>query len=284
MGSMVYFAWHELRHTVTSVRFYASIAILAAGLYSIFGGVGAYLADNELKLQITELFTLYTNSVFAQRLMLLGSLLLLADAPFIREGLSYRLLRSDKIHWYLGQLLYCAIIAAIYLLATFLLLACMTGGHVTMENTWSEPFLTLCQAADMGEVVDYELDIIISMNYTMGIPNGGSPYQMLGLAFLYAWFLVMLNCVIGMVLNLRFRTGVGMLSAVALIVLRMASIRGEIDYNNIEPGYLASVGLRDVSAGTVGYTCAYFLILITVAAVIAYRAAKRADMQRMVSE
>ncbi len=289
MREAFYFARYQLWHTFTSARFYVSMVLLAAGLYCIFGKVGAYLATNQVTIQVTELFTAYTNSVYAQRLLLLGSLLLLADAPFIREGLSYRLVRSNKLHWYLGQLLYCVMIAAVYLLATFLLLVCMTGGRVYFQNTWSESFLELCQSSELGEYTTQDLGILIDLNLTTGISNGGSPYQMFGLAFLYAWFLVVLNCIVGMALNLKFRIGTGMLFTLFLIILRLASVWGDsiasvIDYSSIDPCYLAEVGQRSVSAGTVGYTCTYFIILIGVAAVVAYRTAKGADMQRMVHE
>ncbi len=284
MAETWYFAWHQFRRMITSARFYVVIAILAAILWSFFGGVPAYLRLWEVRLQANELFILYTSSELSQRFLLFASLLLLGDAPFLREGLSYQLIRSNKRHWYLGQLLYCGMITVAYLLITYLLLLCFTGGNVSFENAWSLPFRQECSYVEQDIPSLEPLGIKMGVDFT-GNFLLGKPYAMLGLSFLYSFFLILTTCIIGMILNLQFRTGVGMATAVVFAVAR--ALGGKVPLlssviNPISPCYLAAIGERQADLGTIGYTCVFFVCVILAFSVFSYHKIKRSDLQKEV--
>lgn len=289
MRESLNFAWYQLRYTLTSPRFYASIAILMGAMYAIFGKLGGYLAANELSIQATEMFTIYTNSQLTQRFMLLGSLLLLADAPFIREGVSYRLIRSTKLRWYIGQLLYCAVIVILYLAATFAAILICTNGHIYFQNVWSASFTALCEDYSSCYISGNVLGISILLGYSIDIINGGTPYFMFGLSFLYAFLLLLANCFIVQALNCWFRTGVGIAATVLLIALQYMSSFAEgfmqiFEGLYFDPCSMAQLTTRALSARNILFVCSYFVLLFCLFGLLGYRGVKRKDMQRMPQE
>jgi hypothetical protein len=88
-----------------------------------------------------------------------------------------------------------------------------------------------------------------------------------------------------MLLNLYFRTGVGVLTAVVFfglyeLSINLSAISAWVD--PISPCYLASVVNREVTAGTMGYTVAFFVCVILAFSVFSYHKIQRSDLQKEV--
>jgi hypothetical protein len=285
MGEIWYFAKSQLRRSFTSARFYVVLLVLLAVIWSFFGGVGEYLASKDYQLQVCELFILFTSSMFSQRILLLAAALLLADAPFIREGISYGLIRSTKLKWFLGQLLYAMIMTLVLLVSMHIMLLLFTGGRISFANDWSYRFRQICVILDAGAYEFEPLGITLTVDFTINFMNSGSPYFVYAISMLYAFLMSLACCVIGMLLNLYFRTGVGVLTSVVFLAIHAASDRVPAIsswVNPISPCYLASVGQRVISSGTVCYTVLFFICVIAAFSVFSYHKIQRTDLQREV--
>jgi hypothetical protein len=285
MGEVWYFAKTQLKRSFTSARFYVVILVLFAVIWSFFGGVGEYLASEGYQLQVCELFILFSSSMYSQRILLLAAALLLADAPFIREGISYGLIRSTKLKWFLGQLLYAMMMTLILLVSMHLILLIFTGGQITFANDWSDRFREICVNLDAGYYEFEPLGIELSVDFTIHFMNSGSPYFVYAISMLYAFLMSLSCCVIGMLLNLYFRTGVGVLTAVVFLAIHTASDRVPAIsswINPISPCYLASVGQRVITSGTICYTVLFFVCVTLVFSVFSYHKIQRSDLQKEV--
>jgi hypothetical protein len=285
MGEVWYFARTQLKRSFTSARFYVLILLLIAVLWSFFGGVGSYLESEGVRLQVCELFILFSNSRYSQRILLLAAVLLLADAPFISEGISYGLIRSTKLKWFLGQLLYAMMMTLILLVSMHLILLIFTGGRISFANNWSFCFREICMEEDAGFSENSPLGIELALDFGVNYINSGSPYFVYTVTMLYAFLLSVSCCVIGMLLNLYFRTGVGVLTAVVFfglyeLSINLSAISAWVD--PISPCYLASVVNREVTAGTMGYTVAFFVCVILAFSVFSYHKIQRSDLQKEV--
>ncbi len=111
-----------------------------------------FAREHETTMQVLEPF-IWTfgdsNSILLSSLLLL---LLFADMPFLSPGTPFYLMRMDRKTWILGQLLYTALAALLYLL--FILaatsLVCMTNAF--SGNLWSKTAAILGYSGE-GEVI-----------------------------------------------------------------------------------------------------------------------------------
>ena len=111
-----------------------------------------FAREHETAMQVLEPF-IWTfgdsNSILLSSLLLL---LLFADIPFLSPGTPFFLMRMDRKTWILGQLLYTALAAALYLL--FILaatsLVCMTDAF--SGNLWSKTAAILGYSGE-GEAI-----------------------------------------------------------------------------------------------------------------------------------
>lgn len=288
MGEIWYFAKDRLKRTFTTARFYVLILVLITVIWSFFGGVSDYLAENDTQLQACELFILFSSSTFSQQIMVFSALMLLADVPFLDEKTSLGIIRSNKRKWFCGQILYCMIITVILLGVIQLLLMCFTGGQLFFQNSWSEHFTMECTVIEtedftmLGSGNIEPLGILLGMDFSEQFLSSGSPWFVFGVAFLYAFLLILASTVIGIFLNMRFRTGVSVVAPLLFLMMRWFSEVAVL--HPISPCYLAAVGFRDINAGTFGYTVIFFCCVILVFAVLGYQKLRRVDMQREIHQ
>lgn len=107
-------AFGTLRQEMGSLRvimgYLLGMTFLALALNDFFG----YAMDIKEPVNICEAFIVMENQGIAGRFWVLGYLLIIADAPFVRRNTYMLLYRSGRRVWNMGMLLYVLIQAFVY--------------------------------------------------------------------------------------------------------------------------------------------------------------------------
>ena len=278
MGEVLRFTWHNIRRLLTSPRLYLSLFVVYACLRLSFGNVYLYLDENGEALQAVELFIFAASNRIPQWVFTFGMLLLLGDAPFLHEGMSVYLIRSNRFRWLMGQILFCLITVVCYLLAVEVMLLSMSGDGVSFLNSWSNPIMLASRITSGASLLHIETII----DFPMSISSSGSPYAMFALTMLYDTLLLTMFSLLCLVCNVKWKTGTGCFSVVALLVLRFL-IDDRLILTNLRmlsPCNLAAISSQVVSPATIGYTVAFFFFTCGILGVLGYRVIRSADLQR----
>lgn len=275
MRSVFRFVEYNLKRLFTSPRPYITFLIIFAIMQIGLGGCKTYLVENNQVFQAVELYVFAHNSNVFLVYFTLGLLLLLGDAPFLKEGMSMRLIRTNRIQWLIGQILSCIIISAIYLVVIELLFLILFCGHITFQNEWSAP-VTLAAQLGNGMAINTEMAVLFSMS----ILQSGSPYAMFGLTFLYSLLLYTFFSMVLIACNLRFRAGVGSFAVLAFVGLKLMLYY--VFYAKLlcylSPCNLACLSDRPITAINILYTAMFFLVTCCCLGVLSIRSVRDADL------
>lgn len=277
MHSMLHFTGYNLKRLFTCPRPYITFLLLFAVMQIGLGGCRNYLIENNQVLQAAELYVFAHSSNAFLLYFTLGLLLLLGDAPFLKEGMSLRLIRSSRTQWLLGQILSCMLISVIYLVVLELLFLLLFCGHISFQNTWSAPIIL---AAQLGNGIAIGTEMAVP--FPMQILRAGSPYVMFGLTFFYNFLLYTFFSVILIVCNLKLRTGIG-----AFAVLTFVGLKFMLDYvfyvdalHNFSPCNLVCLSDRPITSMRIVYTVLFFFVLSFCLGLLAHRFTRSADLLR----
>ncbi len=211
MGEAWRFASHNLRHLLTSPRLYISLFVVCVYLWISFRETGSYLAEAGESLQGFELMIFTSEDRFTKSILAFGAMLLLGDAPFLSDGLSVYLIRSNRRNWFLGQILYCLITAVLYLVLVQLMFLPLYRGHIFFQNQWSETADFASYFGNTGFTVDER----VRVSFSRKIVLSGGPWLMFGLTILYNTLLLMTLSMLCLAMNAKWRVGVGWVGCVS---------------------------------------------------------------------
>lgn len=275
MRSILHFTGYNLKRLFMSPRPYIVFLALFAVMQIGIGGANTYLIENGQKLQAVELYVLMHSSSVCQLIFILGLLLLLGDAPFLKEGMSFRLIRTNRVRWLIGQILSCIIISAIYLLVLELLVLILFRGHITVQNSWSDSVILAAQLGN-GMAINIEM----AVQFPIRILQAGTPYAMFGLTFLYSLLLYAFFSVLLIACNLRLRTGIGCL-AVTVFWCWKLMLNYVLDARllwYLSPCNLACLSEQTFQPTMVLYTVMYFLVICCCLCLLALRFTRSGDL------
>ncbi len=277
MRSTFHFVRYNLKNLFTSPRPYITLLILFSIMQVGMGGARDYVIEHGQTFQAVELYVFAHSSHVIQLVFILGLLLLLGDAPFLKEGMSFHLIRTNRFQWLLGQFLSCIAISAVYLLAIEFLFLILFFGHISFQNEWSRPVMLAAQIRT-ASAIGIELAVMFSMN----VLRAGSPYAMFGLTFVYSLLLYIFFSALLIVCNLRFRSGVGCLAVMAFWCLKLA-----LDYGNdipllrrLSPCSLACLTGQTLTPAHILYTILFLCVVCYCLGMAAIRLARSADLLR----
>ena len=111
---------------------------------------------------IFDPFILLTNQTFTVTLLMIGFLIIVADAPFIHAGTYYVLIRSGGAVWRYAMLSYIALQLLLYEALVIMggVLPCLFSGNPISCTVWSETLQILTGAAPGIAVEQYHLPVI----------------------------------------------------------------------------------------------------------------------------
>ncbi len=277
MRSSFHFVQYNLKILFTSPRPYITLLILFSIMQVGMGGAKGYLIEHGQTFQAVELYVFTHSSHVVQLIFILGLLLLLGDAPFLKEGMSFHLIRTNRFQWLLGQFLSCIVISAVYLLAIEFLFLVVFLGHVNFQNKWSDPVILAAQVG-MERAIGIEIAVLFSMN----VIRAGSPYAMFGLTVVYSLLLYSFFSVLLIACNLRLRSGIGCLAVMAFWCLKLT-----LDYGpnipllrRLSPCNLACLIGQAVTPANILYTILFLCVSCCCLGILAIRFARSTDLFR----
>lgn len=199
--------------------------VLVGYMYSLWMGVSIgmrYTAfSSGMQTGIFDAFILLSNERFQVTLLMIGFLIVIADAPFVDSRTYYVLIRSSGSRWRHSMTAYIALQVFIYEgIALFgSMIPCVIGGNPGVLNEWSEVLQIMQNAMPEIAVSKYDLPIIGN-----GILKSFSVVQALFHSFiLNSAYLFLLGLVI-FAGNLNSRLPLGNIIAVGIHLIGMLAM------------------------------------------------------------
>ncbi len=140
MSSILIPAGYHIRSWKTNFRIWAAF-LLGFGICLKNGSMFlSCMKAMHSSAQIFEAYIVIGSHITWFMGILLGSFLLLSDAPFVNDLSKYEIIRTGKIKWFWSQISYIFISSILYSLIIFIFLCILTVLYAEplFENTWSE--------------------------------------------------------------------------------------------------------------------------------------------------
>jgi hypothetical protein len=157
------------------------------------------------------LFPYLTNYYFSQMLIMIGIVFLFCDAPFMDSGQPYLILRSGRMTWGLGQVLYIMVGTAIYLLFVTIVSIMILAPNLFFSNSWGKVLGTLAQT-------DAARQFKISIPISYAIQAQYTAVQAFFLSFLLEWCACVMLGLIIYITNAYFKRTFGAIVGVSFVL------------------------------------------------------------------
>lgn len=141
----VRFSVLAVREEIKNVNLYIFLIIIFFILQFCFSGVGDYLASQNDKMNLFELYISFMSCRTSQVIYLIGILLFSCGVSFFNTGAAYYLIRVDKNIWIISKLLYLMMAILFYNAFLFMNLWLACGGHLSACSRWSGAYFTASQ-------------------------------------------------------------------------------------------------------------------------------------------
>lgn len=162
---------HKKKSTAVLIRMqlwqaFLSPRILIGYLYSLWMGISIGMRytsfSGGMQIGIFDAFILLSNEKFQVTLLMIGFLIVIADAPFVDSRTYYVLIRSSSSKWRHSMVVYIALQVFIYEGIALLgsMIPCVIGGNPGTLNEWSEVLQIMQNAMPEIAVSNYDLPII----------------------------------------------------------------------------------------------------------------------------
>lgn len=197
------------------------------------------------------------------------------DAPFIDENQPYVMLRTKRITWSIGQVLYIYIGSFIYMLFLAIAPLIVNIGHVRWMASWGE-VIGMCGSTNLLQAAGVNYSTIQILGK---IIKYYTPFQAMLFSCLLTWMsFVIIGLVIygfNVVSNTRY-VGVG---TAAFLILLTAVVDGKPKWTYYSPMSWNSLNNIDIGGLTsypsIDYIMGLYLILIVVLTILSVVAGKR---------
>jgi hypothetical protein len=224
-------------------------------------------------------FPFLTDSIFVQMLLSFGIVFLFCDAPFIDAGQQYFLIRSGRIQWGMGQVLYIMFSSAIFYLFVAFVSVLVITPNVFLSTGWGKILGTLAQTnAGYGFNIPLKISYQIQALYT--------PIQAFGLSLLLEWCVGTFLGLVIFIINIHFSRALGAIVAAAIVCLDMA-ISNTFPYYmfHFSPLSMARLSIIDPSRlsqrPTDIYVCLFFAMSVISLSIIAVLSVRKYKIQAL---
>ncbi|MGB8455954.1 MAG: hypothetical protein WCD89_27020 [Anaerocolumna sp.] len=196
-------AMYSIRQWVTDPRIISLFVLMSMFVWNDFEVIGDLTGRTGIKTN-PLIFPFFSNDPVKQLILLAGIVFLFSDAPFINKNQPYIIIRSKRIPWVLGQILYIIMASAIYFLFLMLIsiLVLLPYGTFATDG-WGKIINTLAQT-DAGRQINLQFGI------TKEITTFYSPWEAFGLSFLLNWGVACFLGLLMFVINLKFNRMLGL--------------------------------------------------------------------------
>ena len=140
----------EMRNPLINIVYLMVILLI----FNTFSGVAIWLADNNDKLNIFELYIMFGESDYTHVIYVLGIVLLACGRTVYNRSSMYYLMRMDKKSWIYGNVMYIILTSVIYNIIILYVLILLCRGYITLDGSWSNALYEACVKDPMAINID----------------------------------------------------------------------------------------------------------------------------------
>lgn len=253
----------NLRKWLGNSRIY--IAFVIVFLFTLIYTKGLWLvADNVGEKLSIYIFPFLTTYRYMKIIYLFPLLLLFCDAPFVDANQQFVMIRSSRLSWGIGQMLY--IICGSFFYALFMLLSSIIVniGHIQMGASWGKS-LILAGTTNICSVLGIQYDTV---QISSIIVKYYTPAQAMLWSFLFLWMICIILGLIIYDFNILFQSNIVGLFAAGFLILFTAVVDGIQQWIWYSPVSWSSLNNIDV-AKTTSLPGIYFVLFVYIGAILA---------------
>ena len=253
----------NLRKWLGNSRIY--IAFVIVFLFTLIYTKGLWLvADNVGEKLSIYIFPFLTTYRYMKIIYLFPLLLLFCDAPFVDANQQFVMIRSSRLSWGIGQMLY--IISGSFFYALFMLLSSIVVniGHIQMGTSWGKS-LILAGTTNICSVLGIQYDTV---QISSIIVKYYTPAQAMLWSFLFLWMICIILGLIIYDFNILFQSNIVGLFAAGFLILFTAVVDGIQQLIWYSPVSWSSLNNIDV-AKTTSLPGIYFVLFVYIGAILA---------------
>ena len=253
----------NLRKWLGNSRIY--IAFVIVFLFTLIYTKGLWLvADNVGEKLSIYIFPFLTTYRYMKIIYLFPLLLLFCDAPFVDANQQFVMIRSSRLSWGIGQMLY--IICGSFFYALFMLLSSIVVniGHIQMEASWGKS-LILAGTTNICSVLGLQYDTV---QISSIIVKYYTPAQAMLWSFLFLWMICIILGLIIYDFNILFQSNIVGLFVAGFLILFTAVVDGIQQWIWYSPVSWSSLNNIDV-AKTTSLPGIYFVLFVYIGAILA---------------
>lgn len=253
----------NLRKWLGNSRIY--IAFVIVFLFTLIYTKGLWLvADNVGEKLSIYIFPFLTTYRYMKIIYLFPLLLLFCDAPFVDANQQFVMIRSSRLSWGIGQMLY--IICGSFFYALFMLLSSIVVniGHIQMGASWGKS-LILAGTTNICSILGIQYDTV---QISSIIVKYYTPAQAMLWSFLFLWMICIILGLIIYDFNILFQSNIVGLFVAGFLILFTAVVDGIQQWIWYSPVSWSSLNNIDV-AKTTSLPGIYFVLFVYIGAILA---------------
>lgn len=253
----------NLRKWLGNSRIY--IAFVIVFLFTLIYTKGLWLvADNVGEKLSIYIFPFLTTYRYMKIIYLFSLLLLFCDAPFVDANQQFVMIRSSRLSWGIGQMLY--IICGSFFYALFMLLSSIVVniGHIQMGASWGKS-LILAGTTNICSILGIQYDTV---QISSIIVKYYTPAQAMLWSFLFLWMICIILGLIIYDFNILFQSNIVGLFVAGFLILFTAVVDGIQQWIWYSPVSWSSLNNIDV-AKTTSLPGIYFVLFVYIGAILA---------------
>lgn len=253
----------NLRKWLGNSRIY--IAFVIVFLFTLIYTKGLWLvADNFGEKLSIYIFPFLTTYRYMKIIYLFPLLLLFCDAPFVDANQQFVMIRSSRLSWGIGQMLY--IICGSFFYALFMLLSSIVVniGHIQMGTSWGKS-LILAGTTNICSILGIQYDTV---QISSIIVKYYTPAQAMLWSFLFLWMICIILGLIIYDFNILFQSNIVGLFVAGFLILFTAVVDGIQQWIWYSPVSWSSLNNIDV-AKTTSLPGIYFVLFVYIGAILA---------------
>ncbi|AJA48567.1 hypothetical protein CPAST_c24980 [Clostridium pasteurianum DSM 525 = ATCC 6013] len=223
------------------------------------------------------LFPYISNWYFTQMLMMLGIVFLFCDAPFMDECQTYLMVRSGRIPWGAGQVLYIMLGTAIYFLFIVIISILILSPSLFLSNGWGKVLGTLAQT-NAGQ----KYGILLPISYNIQLQY--TPIEALLLSFLLQWCAGTMVGLVMFIINIYLKRSIGAIVGSSIVLFDFVVANSlPYYYYHFSPSSMARLTILDPTGmsprPTNLYAYIFFIIGIIVLSVISVISVRKRQIE-----
>lgn len=238
----------------TNPRIYIIFIISFLYLHSILSPITNFCLTSGYRIT-PYIFPYVMSQPITVLLIMLAVVLLFCDAPFIGEEQIYIIVRSGRIQWLFGCIIYIALASILFFLLIVLFTILIFLPTIELSSQWGKVIGTFAQTSLASQYG-------ISIPFSQTIFTGYSPLQAMLLTFCNCCSISFVLGMIIFLLNLKFTKLTGTITSIILILWQIAVKKTWSGFIRYSPVSWVSLSNIDIFSNSLYPNLTYIYIVI----------------------